>query len=222
MGEWRNLVCGVMIVILPTSLLAQDSSRAMLHSDGAVWLNGNPAPNSSAIFKDALIQTQTGGSAKIDVDGSTATIEAETIVQFEGDELVLDHGGLQANTARQMRVRVSCLTMIPLTAEWTRYDVNDVDGRVTIAALTNDVKIHYRSGMARRAKKGEFVDTIVHQGELVTRDEHCGAAAKPSDVVTANGAFLNSWGARGAGIGALVLTCLLICRTDDPVSPSQP
>ena len=30
-----------------------------------------------------------------------------TIGQFEGDELVLDHGGLQLNTSRGMRVRVT-------------------------------------------------------------------------------------------------------------------
>ncbi len=50
MPGWSKFVCSAMIVILPTSLIAQDSSRAMLHSNGGVWLNGNPAPNSSAIF----------------------------------------------------------------------------------------------------------------------------------------------------------------------------
>ncbi|MGA8700903.1 MAG: hypothetical protein WB625_04595, partial [Candidatus Sulfotelmatobacter sp.] len=95
MLQWRKLVCGVMIVILPTSLMAQNSARAMLHDDGGVWLNGSPAPNSSAIFLHDLVQTQKGNWAKIDADGSTVTVQPETIVQFEGDELVLDHGSLQ-------------------------------------------------------------------------------------------------------------------------------
>jgi hypothetical protein len=78
--EWRKLVCGVMIVILPTSLMAQDSAQAMLHNDGGVWLNGNPAPNSSAIFLHDLVQTQKGNGAKIDADGSTVMVQPDTIV----------------------------------------------------------------------------------------------------------------------------------------------
>src|SRR3984885_6038085 len=107
-----------MVVILPTLVLTQDSSRAMLHNDGGVWLNGNPAPNSSAIFLHDLVQTQKGSLAKIDAEGSTVTVQPETVVQFEGDELVLDHGGLQLNTSRGMKVRVNCLIVIPLAEGW--------------------------------------------------------------------------------------------------------
>jgi hypothetical protein len=220
--EWRNLVCGVMIVILPTSLMAQDSARAMLHNDGGVWLNGNPAPNSSAIFLHDLVQTQKGNWAKIDADGSTVTVQPDTIVQFEGDELVLDHGGLQLNTSRGMRVRVNCMTVIPLTQEWTRYDVIDVDGRMMVVEHENDVKIHYQGAAARRSKQAGFSDVTVHQGEQVTREERCGAPAKPAEAVSANGTILGSIWAKGAGIAAIGLTCLALCRGGEPVSPSKP
>jgi|HubBroStandDraft_1064217.scaffolds.fasta_scaffold00001_82 hypothetical protein len=222
--EWRKVVCGVMIVILPTSVLAQDSSRAMLHSDGGVWLNGNPAPNSSAIFTNDLVQTQKGTTAKIDADGSTATVQSETIVQFDGDELALDHGGLELNTSRAMRVRVNCITVTPLSQEWTRYDVIDVDGRVTVAALEHDVRIHYRDGVARRSKEaGSSSDVTVHQGEQVTRDERCGAAVRDTRVVDADGAILNSVWAKAAGLTVIgVLTCWALCRGNEPVSPSAP
>jgi hypothetical protein len=229
--EWRNLVCGAMVFILPASLMAQDSARAMLHADGGVWLNGNPAPNSSAIFLHDVIQTQTTTSAKIDTDGSTATVQPETIVQFEEDELVLDHGGLQVNTSRGLRVRVNCMTVIPVNAgtaaplsqDWTRYDVVDVDGKVQVEAYQNDVKIHYRSVTTRGAKQGQSLDVLVHQGEKVTREERCGAAARPADVINARGAILNSVWAKGAGLATIgILTCWALCRGDDPVSPSKP
>src|ERR1039458_6552089 len=135
--EWRNLVCGVMIVVLPTSLMTQDSVRGMLHGARGVWLNGNPAPNSSAIFPHDLVQTQKENRAKIDADGSTVTVQPATIVQFEGDALVIDHGSLQLNTSRGMRVRVNCRTVIPLTPEWSRYDVIDVDGKMMVVAYEN-------------------------------------------------------------------------------------
>jgi hypothetical protein len=220
--EWRKFFCGVMMVILPTSLMAQDSARAMLHDDGGVWLNGNPAPNSSAIFLHDLVQTQKGNWAKIDADGSTVTVLPETIVQFEGDELVLDHGSLQVNTSRGMKVRVACITVIPLTQDWNRYDVTDVDGRVMVAAHQNDVKIHYQGAAARRSKLVAYSDVTVHQGEQVTREERCGLPARPADAVDAAMATLDSPWAIGIGAAAIgVLTCWALCRGDEPVSPSK-
>jgi hypothetical protein len=220
--EWRKLVCGVMIVIIPTSLLAQDPARAMLHNDGGVWLNGNPAASTSAILAHDLVRTQKENKARLDADGSTVTVEPETIVQFEGDELVLDHGHLQVNTWRGMKVRVNCLTVIPPAQEWTRYDVIDVDGKVLVLAYQNDVRIHYRGGAAWRAKHAEFSDVTVYQGGQETREERCAAAARPAEI-SAKGPLLNSpWTKVGSGIVAIGLACLLLCFSDDPVSPYKP
>jgi len=221
--EWRNLVCGVMVVVLPMSLMAQESARAILHNDGGVWLNGNLAPNSSAIFPHDLVRTQKENRARIDADGSTVTVEPETIVQFEGDELVLEHGSLQVNTWRGMRVRVNCLTVSAPAQEWARYDVTDVDGKVLVLAYQNDVKIHYQSPAAWRLKHVELPDVTVYQGGQATSEERCGSAAKPAEVVNAKGAILDSIWAKGIGITAIgVVTCWALCRGDNPVSPSKP
>jgi FecR protein len=227
LGEWRNLVCGVMAVVLPFSLVAQDSGRAMLHSDGGVWLNGNPAPNSSAIFPNDLIQTQRGNSAKIEAYGSAVTVQPETVVQFGGDqlalELVLDHGGLQVDTSHGMKVRVNCITVSPLAQAWTRYDVTDVDGRVTVAVQENSVQIHYAGASTQQSKQAAFADVTVHQGEQATRDEKCGVSARPGDVVNAKVAILNNIWVKGAALTAIgVLTCWALCRGDDPLSPAKP
>jgi hypothetical protein len=211
-----------MIVVLPASLMAQTSTGAMLHSSGGVWLNGNPAPSSSAILPHDLIQTQKDNQAKIDADGSTATVQPDTIVQFEGDELVLDHGRLQVSTSRGMKVRVNCMTVIPLAQEWTSYDVIDVDGKVLVVAYANDVKIHYQ-GAAARKSKAALSDAIVHQGEQATREERCGAAAKPGEIIDADAPILNNVWVKGTGLVAIgVLTCWALCRGDDPISPSKP
>jgi hypothetical protein len=223
LGEWRNLVCGVMIFVMPASLMAQASGGAMLHSDGGVWLNGNPAPSSSAIFPQDVIQTQKENQAKIDADGSSVTVQPETIVQFEGDEIVLDHGSVQVNTSRGMKVRVNCMTVIPMTQEWTRYDVIDVDGKMRVVAYQNDVNIHYQVATARPPKPGAFSDATVHQGEQATREERCGVAARPAEIIDAKAAILNTTWAKLAGGAALVSICIfLVCRGDDPISPSKP
>jgi hypothetical protein len=212
-----------MAVVLPTSLMAQDTARAMLHSDGGVWLNGNPAPSSSAIFPNDLIQTQRENTARIDAYGSAVTVQRETVVQFNGDELVLDHGGLQVDTSYGMKVRVNCITVTPLAQAWTRYDVTDVDGRVTVTARENDVQIHYQGAAIRQSKQAAFSDVTVHQGEQATRDERCGTAAKPADVINAKVAILNNvWTVRAGVVVVGVLTCLGLCHGDDPLSPHKP
>jgi len=219
---WRKLVCGLMIVILPTLVLTQDSTRAMLHNDGGVWLNGNPAPNSSAIFLHDLVQTQKSNWAKIDAKGSTATVQPDTIVQFEGDELVLEHGGVQMNTSLGMKVRVNCITVIPLTQDLSRYEVIDVDGKVRVAAHQSDVKIHYRLAATRVSKQSRSSDVTVHQGEQVTREERCGAPAKPAAEIAAAGPILSSpWVIGIGGAAVIAVTCWALCRGDEPVSAAK-
>jgi hypothetical protein len=219
---WRNLVCSVMIVVVPASLMAQASGGAILHSTGGVWLNGVSSPNSSAVLADDIIQTQKENRATIDAEGSTATVQSDTIVQFEDDELVLDHGGLQVITARGMRVRVNCVTIVPLNMARTRYDVLDVDGRIRVMAYENDVKIHYREKASKKPDSADR-DVIVHAGEQAVREERCGAAARVGDIVDGKSPVLNSTWAKGFGLAAIVTgACIALCRGDDPISPYVP
>ena len=64
-----QFVCGVMILIGSTTLTAQTTGRALVHSDGGTWLNDSPAPAISAIFPDSLVQTQSGHAARINAEG---------------------------------------------------------------------------------------------------------------------------------------------------------
>ena len=167
------------------------------------------------------MRTQKENSARIDADGSTITVEPETIVQFEGLELALDHGHLQLDTAREMKVLIGCVTVTPITYDRTQFDVTDIDGKVKVVAYKNDVKIELH-GSALRKTKGESSSTIVREGEQATRSEHCGVRVRPSQGTTGGGAFLDSAWAKGGGIVAIGVTCLIICRGDDPISPSKP
>lgn len=222
MPQWRNLVCGIVIITLPVAVLPQDTARAILHSDGSVWVNGNAITTSSALFPHDVVQTPKDVVAKIDAEGSTAIILPETVLQFEGDEIVLDHGSLQLKTNRQLRVRVNCMTMIPVLPEWTQFDVTDVDGKVTVAANQKDVKIHILASTPKQAKDPAAADVIVHESEKKTRDEHCGGVAQSQDAIPAKIAFLNTTWVKFAAGGLIAATCYLICRGDDPISPDKP
>jgi hypothetical protein len=223
LAEWRKLVCGAMLVILPASLLAQDFGRAMLRSDGGAWLNGKPAPSPAAIFPGDFVQTRKESGAKIDIDGSTITVQPDTLLQFEGDELDLDHGSLQVSSTRGVKVRVNCMTVVPLTQEWTRYDVIDADGKVLVAAHENDVQIHFKHGAVRRSKNVGPSDVTVHRGEQVIRSEQCDSEFKPAQPSPAHIPIMDRSWVMWSGIAATgVITCYALCRKGNPVSPDKP
>lgn len=216
-----------MAVVLPVSLLAQDVAGAMLQSNGVgVFVNHNPAPASTALFPKDLIETQRNAAARLVVNGSSADLNAETMVEFDTDELVLDHGALSVHTTHGLKVRVGCLTVTPVNpADWTQYDVIDLDGKVTVRANQNDVYIDARSKNPQEIKQPERSGrTIVRQGEQRSRDEKCGGgylnAPRTAPVVDA---ALNSPWAVATGITAIgVLTCWVLCRSGNPVSPATP
>jgi hypothetical protein len=76
-------------IVLPTSLFAEDSDRAMLYSGGTVSLNGSASPASSVIFSGDLIQTTAGSVAKINALGSSLIVLADSQVQFESNAVTL-------------------------------------------------------------------------------------------------------------------------------------
>ncbi|HEY6769306.1 MAG TPA: hypothetical protein VI386_31560 [Candidatus Sulfotelmatobacter sp.] len=224
LSGWRNLVCVTMAMMLPASLLSQNLDTAMLHAAGPVRINGSIAPAASAIFADDLIETTKTSQAKIDTSGSTAVLGPDTLVQFEENELFLEHGNVQVTTSTQMTVRVGCITAIPVIMGWTQYDVTDVDGKVLVVAHRKDVDIASRKKADQRAADTDHQEkATVRQGEQATRSEKCGAAIRVPDYVDANKALLDRWQPKVAGIILIgVIACLGICLDDDPVSPSTP
>jgi hypothetical protein len=123
-----------------------------------------------------------------------------------------------------MQVQVNCLTVVPVSTEWTQYEVTDVTGRVLVAAHKNDVKINREGGLAKLSKDPETASgAIVHEGEQNTREESvvCGAPPGPA---TAGNPLNPKWIAAGAagGSGILILLLLHGGPSKPPVSFSKP
>jgi hypothetical protein len=212
-----------MILLLPQSLLAVDSGSAILHTQGGVWVNGSEVPDSTAIFPGDLIETKPGFVANLTADGSTVLIQPESVLKFQGDLLVLEHGSVSVGTSKVMRVQVHCLTVVPVSTEWTQYEVTDVTGKVLVSARKNDVKINREGGLAKLSKEPETAsDAIVHEGEQRSRDESevCGAPPTPA---TAGNVLNPRWIAAGAaGGGILILLLLHGGPSKPPISSWKP
>jgi hypothetical protein len=211
-----------MILILPQSLLAIDTGSAILHAQGGVWVNGTEVPDSTAIFSGDLLETKPGFVANLTADGSTVLIQPESIVKFQGDVLVLDHGSVSVGTSKAMRVQVNCLMVVPVDTQWTQYDVTDVTGKVLVSAHKSDVKINREGGLTKLSKEPQTASgAIVHEGEQSAREESvvCGAPPGPA---TAGNALNPKWIAAAGGGGILILLLLHGGPSKPPISSSKP
>jgi len=225
----RRMLAWMLVVLLPASVQAAETKSAVLHSQGGVWVNGMEAADSSAVFPGDLLETKPGFTASLSEDGSTVSIQPESVVKFEDNLLILDHGNLLVGTTTGMRVRVHCITVIPVSeTEWTQYEVTDVNGSIQVAAHKKDVRIeiegnHQKMPSATEASGGSSGGSVVHEGEQATRRESevCGVPPNPASY---RGAIQPKWIAAGA-VGTGILICLLAhCfgGGSGPVSPDKP
>jgi hypothetical protein len=217
MSAFRRIVSCLLLLIVPASLFAADSGAAMLYVNGAAWLNGSHVPNSSAIFVGDLVQTRADGAANIHAPGSSITVLGDSLVQFEGVSLKVEHGGVSVSTSKGVATIVGDVRVAPASNAWTEFNVTDLDGTVRIAARKGDLTVTDDNGTVTLA-----------QGQETTRDEQStdnkkkkkrGAGAVPA----AGGGVLNSPVA--IGVGAAVIggvTIWVLSRNDDPISPDKP
>jgi hypothetical protein len=225
MAAFRKLVSCVLVLMVPGSLIAADSGTAMLYADGAAWLNGSHVPKSSAIFAGDLVQTRSDSAANIHSPGSSVTVLGDSLVQFEGASLKVEHGGVSVSTSKGLATTAGEVRVAPASNMWTEFNVVDTDGTVRIAARKGDLTVTDDQGTVTLA-----------QGQETTRDEQ----SEPTDnnkkkekekdkkraagpTPAAGGGLLNSPVAVGVGAAAIVgVTTWVLLQGNNPVSPSQP
>jgi ribosomal 50S subunit-recycling heat shock protein len=214
-----------MVLIVPLSLLGQTPS-AILHTQGGVWVNGYEAQDSSAVFTGDLVETRPGFSATLTVEGSTILIQPESVAKFQDDVLILDHGSVSVGTSKSYKVKVNCITVVPVSEEWTQYDVTDVNRTVQVAAHKLDVRVEHEAKLKNPTPGPDSESSsrdIVREGDHKNYDESalCGAPPQP----TQGGSSLNpKWIAAGAGAAGILVWILIHGGGGGkhPISASEP
>ena len=218
----RCFLCWAMVVIIPVSLLGQTPS-AILHTQGGVWVNGSEARDASAIFDDDLVETKPGFSATLNLEGTSVLIQPESVAKYQRDLLALDHGSVAVETSTGYKVRVNCITVIPVQNEWTQYEVTNLNGVIQVAARKNDVKVEMGLGRRKASAKPETSsDAVVHGGEQASyhESEVCGAPARITGTTLG---VSPKWIAVGAGAaGVLIWVLVQGGGGKTPVSVSAP
>jgi len=215
------------MIIAPLSLLGQDIPdqpiAAILHSQGEVWVNGYEARDSSAIFPGDIIETKSGATGNLVLDGTTVLLAPESVGKFQADTFELDHGIVSVGTARGYKIRVNCLKVVPVVNEWTQYVVTDLNGNVQVAAHKLDVNVEHEQGRNKPTPENQVPQRVsVHEGEEKSyrESEICGAPAKPTSPLSGVNPKWIAAGAAGAGI--LIWILVHGGGGSTPVSASQP
>jgi hypothetical protein len=209
----------LMIIIFPAALFAADQASAMLYSHGtATLLNGSSIPRSSAIFSGDLVQTNKDSVANINATGSTVLVLNDSLVQYEGDSVNLEHGGVSVSTSKSLATRAGAVTVSPAAGVLTEFEVRDMDGRVRIMARKGELTVSDGTGT-----------TTLAQGQETTRDEEsekdkdkkrkrAGGGTAPA----AAGGALDSPVAVGIGTGVVAgVAAWALIKGDDPTSASK-
>ena len=226
-SAFRGMVSCVLMILFPGSLFAADSNAAMLYTNGAAWVNGAHVPRStSAIFSGDLLQTRSDSVANINQSGSSITVLSDSLVQFEGASVDIQHGGVTVSTSKEVAATAGDVKVVPASNAWTEFNVSDLDGKVRIFARKGDLTI----------SDGQSVVTLA-QGQDTTRDESSPTAdqngnqngkkkkkkAAAGALPAASGGILSSPYAIGIGAGAIVgLTTWVLLKNDNPASPTMP
>jgi hypothetical protein len=223
----RSCLCWVISAVLPLSSMGQalpeKSGGAILHTQGGVWVNGYEAHDSSAVFPGDVLETKSGASANLSLEGSTVLIAPESVSKFQGDLLELDHGGVSVATSKSFKVRVNCILVVPVLNEWTQYIVTDLNGTVQVAARKLDLNVDHERGHGKEVPEAQPSQqrSSVHEGEQKSYDESevCGVPAPTSAMQ----GISPKWIAAGAA-GAGILIWLLIHGggSKPQVSPAVP
>lgn len=202
------------LMIVPVSLFAADTGAAIVYARGTAWVNGATIPRSSAIFPGDLVQTKSDTVANINLQGSTVSVLPDSLVKFEGNAILIEHGGISIATLKSLATHVGDVTITPASSTWTEFQVADVDGTVKIVARKGDLTVSDDAGK-----------TTLPAGQETTREEsqkgkkrrQGGAAA------AAHGGILDSKVAIIGGTGAIGgVTLWVLLQGDDPVSPDIP
>ena len=221
MCAFGRMVSCVLLLIVPASLFAADTgTAAMLYADGAAWVNGNHVPKSSAIFAGDLVQTRSDSAANIHAPGSSITVLGDSLVQFEGTSLKVEHGGVSVSTSKSIGATAGDVKVSPVSDAWTEFNITDTDGTVRIAARKGDLTITDDSGTVTLAQGQETTrDEQSDQSDKKKKDKKRAAGAAPA----AGGGVLNSPVAIGVGLAAVGgVTAWVLLRNDSPVSPAVP
>ena len=212
----RILSC-LMLAIFPCTLFAADQPAAMVYTHGTALLNSTVIPTSSALFPGDLVETNAESVANINATGSTILVLNNSIVQYEGSSITIEHGAVTVSTSKSLATRAEDFRISPVSSSLTEFEVRDVDGKVRISARKGDLTITDDSGVTTTLAQGQETTREESESQKEKKRKKAGGAAP-----AAGGGVLDSPVAIGIGTGIIAGTAAyVLIKSDNPASPTK-
>jgi hypothetical protein len=122
-----------MIVLLPASMFATETSGMMLYPQGTITVNGNSVSHSQAGFDGDRYQTAKDSSLVMSGSGSSIQVAPSSDVTYRNSTLQLNSGGAAITTKNGMASHLVNLTVKPM-GEQARYSIAQNDSQIVIGA----------------------------------------------------------------------------------------
>jgi hypothetical protein len=205
----------IIALIASASLLAQETSTAVLYGTGSVYLNGGAVNNSSAITPGDVIQTKETGAANINAPGTSVVVDSNSIVRYRAEGFALDRGNISVATGKGLSVFARDFKVTPAAGGWTEFYITRTNGSIGIIARKNPITVSCGASSA-----------TVKEGQQISRDDaaNCGLISKSSGApAAAKGPIITpDRAAYGALGGGAALAIWALGHNDEPLSPSKP
>ena len=136
-----RLLSILMILALPLATTLADTHAAMAYIQGSASVNGRTVSDSVAVFPGDAIQTGSRSAASISLKGSTVLVTENSSVTFGDTELSLTSGSAQVRTSKGMTARVASISVTPVSAKTSAYEVVRRGAEVRITAVNGSLSV---------------------------------------------------------------------------------
>lgn len=136
-----QVLCWMMAIALPVTVMAADAAPAMLACSGTVTVNGAAVPASHTVYPGDEITTAAGASVTLKAKGLAVTLPAESSVTYGNKQVDLRQGRALVTTGdAAMTAHIANLTVSPASKN-TRFQVTRTKETVALAAFDGAVKV---------------------------------------------------------------------------------
>ena len=137
----QKKIAACLLLLMPAVLSAQNTVAAVIFPAGTVYLNGAQLSNSSAFMTGDVLQTRENGAANINVAGSSAVVDSNSIVRFQADGFSLDRGSISVATGKGLSVYARDFKITPASGEWTQFYITRSSGTIGIIARKASITV---------------------------------------------------------------------------------
>ena len=167
----RSLLALLLVLTLTPLPMAADSAIGLAVSDGEFQVNHTAVNGSATLFDGAIVQTGEAAS-RIDLNGASMVLGANSRAKVEGKRIVLEQGLAALHQGSGYRFEARTLRIAPATEKAAAQVQLDGGNRVLVAAVNGPVRVYSGSGL--------LVASVV-PGNNLSFEPQAGAAADGFD-----------------------------------------